>query len=117
MTDHIKIDYNGRLYPFYEEPVLPLKGCGQVWTVGWDIPTTWAIDAKNQCWMDDAHGSPMRQVEVRFLLGEASDTPAVVAEIRRLLGRKPQKPSWIASARAAGWTPPSGWDESQYDQE
>lgn len=40
-------------------PALPLKKFGEIWHVGWDIPTRFAIDAKNTCYIDNAHGHPM----------------------------------------------------------
>jgi hypothetical protein len=58
---------------FNGEPSLPLKASGEMWHRGWDIPTRWAIDANNQCWMDNAHGHPLELVTADTLIGNAED--------------------------------------------
>lgn len=52
---------------FEGEPVLPIIA-GEVWHSGWDIPTRYAIDADNQCWMDNAHGHPSNKVSAKDFL-------------------------------------------------
>lgn len=94
---------------------LPLRAQGESWSVGWDIPTRWAIDGAGQCWLDDAHGGLLVPCEqAAFLRALSEDMPAVNAA-RAALGLKPQRPSWISAARNAGWTPPLDWDESAYE--
>jgi len=95
-------------------PTLPLKDYGELWLIGWDIPTRWAIDANNQCWANDAHGGCLHKSEVFTLLADA-ESERDKNNIRRILGMKPMLPDWVRSARAAGWTPPSDWDESHYE--
>jgi hypothetical protein len=87
-------------------PALPLKANGELWHTGWDIPTRWAIDALGACWMDNAHGHPMRHVDNGRLLGEA-ESQRDRNHIRNLLGMGQEEPEWMAAARAAGWRPPT----------
>ena len=54
-------------------PALPLKDWGKFWHVGWDIPTYYAIDANNQCWMDNYHGGAMFKTTTKGLIGEANE--------------------------------------------
>ena len=95
-------------------PTLPLKNYGELWSTGWDIPTRWAVDAHLQCWMDDAHGHVLNKTMVSSLLAEA-ESERDKNNIRQIFNMKPMLPDWVRSARAAGWTPPSDWDESHYE--
>ena len=89
---------------------------GEIWSIGWDIPTKWAIDEHGQCWMDNAHGHALEPVEQRVLLGEASgESDETVTKIYLALGRKPKAPSWARSALNAGWEPPKGFDRDAFD--
>jgi hypothetical protein len=89
-------------------PKLPLKAAGKLWHTGWDIPILYAIDADNQCWMDNAHGHALRPVTASMLIGGA-ETETEQNDIRRVLGLELPWPSWALAAKAAGWTPPAGW--------
>lgn len=97
-------------------PALPLIMKGEAWTVGWDIPTRWAIDAHKKCWMDDAHGGSLNPVEEGYLLSLLrEDGRYSLNGVCTALGRKPPLPEWMSTALQAGWTPPDGWDRSEYD--
>ncbi len=86
-------------------PVLPLKGYGQIWHKGWDIPTRWAIDGSKQCWIDNAHGDCLYPVEDYILLG-TSENDSERGDIRSCLDLEPEEPEWMKKAKAAGWQPP-----------
>lgn len=90
--------------PVQHVPLLPLKQTGKLWHTGWDLPTRWAIDANNQCWMNDAHGNCLELVSSDTLIstGETEDERN---GIRHVLGLLPEEPGWMAQARAAGWAP------------
>lgn len=92
-------------------PVLPLKAHGELWHTGWDIPTTWAIDAVNQCWMDNAHGHCMGPVSPETLFYDCEQRENQ-NEIRKILGLPILRPEWEEIALRNGWTPPPGWKES-----
>lgn len=49
-------------WPFEKQPKLPLRNHGEIWHVGWDIPTRWAIDNSGQRWEDNAHGHNLKPV-------------------------------------------------------
>lgn len=86
-------------------PALPYKASGQIWHMGWDIPTEYCIDADNICWVNGAHGGdPYKRVGLQelFDLFEEEDG---ANELRRILGLEPQY-GWMRAARAAGWLPP-----------
>lgn len=110
--------YHGNDVDFEGEPKLDaagtLKRFGITFSVGWDIPTLWAIDYDNQCWANNAHGGNLERVDATRLFAELLDDEAELAEARRLLGLKPQAPKWMASALAAGWVPPTGFDRDSY---
>lgn len=109
------IRFDGDTYDFDETPTEPLKACGKIWTMGWDIPTYWSVDGFNQCWASCGHGTVMSKTTPDILFNECKDSPHIEAQVRQALGRKPKYPTWIAEAKAAGWTPPADWDESKYD--
>lgn len=94
-------------------PVLPMKGHGLAWHEGWDIPTRWAIDGSGRGWMDNAHGGSLSPVE--DLLRHFGDDEATRQKIREILGRKPEMPSWMKAALNCGWTPPTDFDRSVYE--
>lgn len=117
-VDHVKMEGTDARWVFSisagQYPVAPLLSSGEIWTQGWDIPTCYAIDANLQCWMDGGHGPHLRPVASSALLSEV-ENPEEVSRLRQILGMKPELPSWVKAAKAAGWTPPSGWDESRYE--
>lgn len=78
---------------------------GEFWTIGWDIPTEWAIDKTGQCWMNNGHGGVLKRVDARFLISEA-ETEDEKNMIRTLVGLPIPPPEWHKLAIAAGWTPP-----------
>lgn len=43
-------------------PTLPLRGCGELWYTGWDIPTKWAIDNSGVCWLGGAPVAPEKLI-------------------------------------------------------
>ncbi len=83
---------------------LPLKAYGKVAHPGWDIPTWWAIDADNQCWMDNAHGRPLFPVTVD-LCCNSMERQADRNLVKRTLGLPEEQPEWMTQALAAGWGP------------
>lgn len=96
-------------------PALPLRGHGEIWTVGWDIPTRWAVDALGRAWADNAHGGAMDSCTPDSLLSEARESPNSLVTLHKLLGRKPPLPEWARAALSAGWTPPKDFDRSEYE--
>ena len=98
-------------------PALPLRVQGEHWSVGWDIPTRWAIDANGQCYMDGAHGGAMCVTTKERLLKELGEDGDEENEAvaRASLGFKPRLPDWIATALAAGWTPPPTFKQEDYE--
>jgi len=89
-------------------PALPLRVHGELWSTGWDIPTRYAIDREGACWMDNAHGYPLQQVNEERLIG-APEHEHERNEIRRALGVELPMPEWAATAIRAGFQPPEGW--------
>jgi hypothetical protein len=87
-------------------PVLPLKGSGEIWSTGWDIPTRWAIDGAGRAWKDNAHGGAMSLCDMRELVAEEEGEEGR-NYLRRLGGLPEEEPSWMRAARAAGWSPPA----------
>lgn len=106
--DEYDVDFNGAA-------AFPRILSGKTWHAGWNIPTLWAIDSNKQCWANDAHGGAIKKVTEARLLSEISDQYQRDA-IRKILGKKPELPIWVKFARVHGWTPPTGWDESQWDE-
>lgn len=99
-------DQQGLNFGFEQKiPMLPLKAHGESWHRGWDIPTRWAVDAINQCWMDNAHGHALEPVSASTLLGHMEDH-SDSEDIRKALDMKPEPPEWVKEALAHGWTPP-----------
>lgn len=92
-------------HPAKTIPALPLRGFGELWSVGWDCPLGWAIDAVGECWASGWHGGCLCHVESRMLLAEAEEYEPRQG-IRKLLGMEKEKPDWQKAAEAAGWTPP-----------
>lgn len=91
---------------FRKEPTLPLLLEGETMTVGWDIPTRWAVDSDKRCWMDNAHGHKLDTCKVTELLKEVNYAQS--KEVCQLFDFDPPKPPWYAEAIAEGWTPPKG---------
>jgi hypothetical protein len=71
-------------------PALPLKALGKLWFTGWDIPTRYAVDADNNCFMDDAHGGCMTPIKDHILISNA-ETDGEKNEIRKILGLPQEK--------------------------
>jgi hypothetical protein len=109
---------NNRKYEFNGEPTLPFKLTGELKHSGWDIPSAWAIDSNNCGWINSAHGDALEKVDLKKLIfeHETEYQYTKAAEIRNVLGMKPKLPEFVRAAKAAGWTPPSDWDESKYEQ-
>ena len=70
-----------------EPPTLPLKAYNELWHKGWDIPTKYAIDANNRCWMDNAHGGFLYECSSNDLIYDSKDESERNI-IRTLLGEK-----------------------------
>jgi hypothetical protein len=98
-------------------PVLPLRGHGEIWSVGWDIPVQWAIDANGRAWKDFAHGGAMTACTEQELLSEAriAECHQTLETLHALFGKKPPMPAWMRAALSAGWTPPMGFNRSDYE--
>lgn len=65
-------------------PHLPLRGSGEVWHQGWDIPTRWAVDAQGQGWANDGHGGDLYPCSIPEII-DLPDDDSAKAEIARLL--------------------------------
>lgn len=81
---------HGRNRPFQfdttkGEPKLPLRGFGEMWHTGWDIPTLWAVDGSGRSWMNNAHGHPLQRVQAIALVSNA-ETDGEKRAIRKALG-------------------------------
>lgn len=96
-------------------PTLPMKGHGLAWHEGWDIPTRWAIDGADRCWMDNAHGHPLEPISVKDLLNYMADCEGQRQKIRAILQLKPEMPTWMRAALGAGWTPPTDFSRDNYE--
>lgn len=111
--------YHGNSVDFAGKPALNDKGelklFGMAYSVGWDIPTLWAIDQDNHCWANDAYGGVLCQITVDQLMNELVDDEADKARARITLGLKPAAPMWMRAARGAGWSPPFGFKEDDYE--
>lgn len=99
---------------FDGEPSLPFLLTGQAHYKGWDIPTLWAIDGLKQCWVNDGHGGDLQRVPRSCLLVELNDDTR--DKVLAAFGLKPKMPDWMSKARAQGWSPPDGFDPSQWDE-
>jgi len=55
---------------YVKPPVEPLRAVGEAWSVGWDIPTMWAVDGAGDAWKNDAHGGDVHRVSKESLLSE-----------------------------------------------
>ncbi len=93
------------------KPVLPFKANGEICHIGWDIPTSWAIDSANQCWADEGHGKSLRPRPVSYLVNlvETENDYRTHCRIAETLGEEKPWPMWAKEAQKAGWTPPKGW--------
>ena len=110
--------YHGNDVEFFGEPVLnpfgELKAFGMAYSVGWDIPTLWAVDQSDSCWMNGAHGGQLHPCSFGALMNELENEQDR-NRVRFLMGMKPLVSSWIKMALSAGWTPPSDFDRDQYE--
>ena len=84
------------------EPVMPLRGYGELQHMGWDLHTAFAVDATGQAYMKG------RPCSAQDLLREA-ETDEDRQMIADLCGVPRPMPSWAEHALAAGWTAPDGW--------
>lgn len=99
-------------------PALPLKVYRESPISGWDIPIRWAIDAENQCYGEfSAHGSTMEKVTLDQLLRKLCSVEDESGEnlVRKTMGLKVKAPVWMRAAKASGWTPPQGFNETDYE--
>lgn len=87
-----------------------MKLRGKVWHVVWDIPTYYAIDSNNECWMSNAHGNVLSPVSPAKMLSSIKDETDLNV-VRKILGMKPIMPYWARMALDNGWTPPKGWGQ------
>lgn len=69
---------------FNSLPVEPFIETGEIWHTGWDISSNYLIDAKKQCWIDDAHGPSLRQVNHKLFIMSFEDDE-VRLRIKKLL--------------------------------
>lgn len=74
-----------KIIPENNAPKIPLRGYGELWHLGWGIPTMWAIDKEGQCWASNAHGSIMDRVSDKELISIAEEE-GDKNKIRALLG-------------------------------
>lgn len=96
-------------------PTLPIRAYGEIWSVGWDIPTRWAVDARGKTWVNDAHGGPMGRCIVEVLLSQANNDPESLKTIYEVLGKKPPMPEWAQVALSMGWTPPKEFNRAEFE--
>lgn len=89
-------------------PKLPLKNTGEIWNVLYDTPIKYAIDADNQCWMNDRDDSSLYQVSRENFLFESKDEREK-NNFRRILGLDIPMPQWAQIAIKAGFIPPADW--------
>mgnify|MGYP001614911243 CR=1 FL=1 len=90
-----------------DRPIAQFKDQGELWHVGWDIPTRYVIDAHGHCWKDNAHGHDLEPCTNDQLLGEATDSGVGKQNaLRKILNMRIPEPDWMRVARAHGWTPP-----------
>ena len=92
--------YSEGKHVFAEQPDLPLRGYGELWHSGWDIPTRWAVDDKGQCWMNNAHGGHLSKVTPEQLIGTAEDEQTR-NNLRGLVGLEKMQP--CPHCHGAGW--------------
>jgi hypothetical protein len=91
----------------------PLITWGSVWFAGCGRPIRWAIDARGQCFRDEARGGALCPVPDSDLLGLLD--AAGVDEIRKLLGYKLKLPDWAITALQQGWTPPATFRREDFE--
>lgn len=104
--------------PGSEGPVLPLRAEGEIWHVGWDIPSRWAVDADGRVFLDaSAHGGWLYEssFDIAIAHAEVSGDPGTGAELRRLAGRRQRLPEWAAEALRRGWTPSTDFRREDYE--
>lgn len=91
--------------------VHPLKAFGEIWDRGWSIPTPWAIDANDQCWMGGGHGEALHPCTAERILTDMDNNEQEdeANDVRKILGLGVKRPSWMTSALNAGWEPPNSW--------
>ena len=100
------------------EIMLPLKKYAEMWTVGWDIPGYWAVDAADNVYADlSYHGFGLEPVDPRKLIEhiENGETRGDASYLRELAGRKPKMPRWMRTALDNQWAPPSSWRRDDYE--
>lgn len=68
------------------EPTLPIIKFGEIYHMGWDIPTRYCIDSIKQCWKDHAHGGNLLKTSERELLNVASEDKQEKLKIEKVLG-------------------------------
>lgn len=106
--DRVTLKIDGDLLSFYIKekiPALPLKGYGELWYTGWEIPTEWAIDANNQCWLSGSHGEALMPTKSKKLIN-AAETDEDKECVCNILGVKPPESSWVEKAKLRGWLSP-----------
>lgn len=82
------------------EPSLPLKVYDAIDHKGWDIPTLYAIDADDRCWVNDAHGGVLEKCTYEVLIRETKDE-SILNDMRAAVG-KPVKKRCVC-CNGTGW--------------
>lgn len=55
------------IWNFRGTPQLPIVASGEIWHIGWDIPTRWAVDSDDQWWMDNGHGHALTRCDKKVV--------------------------------------------------
>jgi hypothetical protein len=82
------------------EPSMPIKIYYEIDHKGWDIPTLYAIDADNRCWMNDAHGGYVEECTYEALINITKDE-SLLNDIRAAVGKPVRKPCQCCNG--TGW--------------
>lgn len=69
-----------------KEPTLPLKIWDKLWHTGWDIPTHFAIDREDRCWINNGHGGHLEECTFECLI-EDCEEETTRNEIRKAIGK------------------------------
>jgi hypothetical protein len=116
-----QVHINEHVYLLFEEScevVPPIKANGDIKIVGWDIPLVWAVDANNNVFGNySGHGSILGPSTLEALLMEMRSNDDFRGEntVRAIFGMKQSALPWMRAAKEAGWTPPEGFNDEDYD--
>lgn len=84
---------------------------GEIWHIGWDIPTKFKRTADGAWLRNEAHGGePTGKTTAEALIALALDEgqDEVADAIAKAAGLPAPEPEWMRTARANGWRPPEG---------